>query len=475
MRDRKPRRSGGANRFFDTPLKKIIVILSAILAVLLIVFAVKLIKTKVTSNQTGTTTEGTATKEETPEEVAARVEEEKKKAEEEAAQKKELIASTIEEANRLAASYDYVKAANLIKAIDGYAEDADCVAAIKSYRKAKKKCVRYDKMNEITHIFFHALTIDTEKSFDGDDMADKYNMVMTTEKEFREILNQMYEKGYVLIRIHDMVKEVKDKDGNVTFEQGDIYLPKGKTPFVLSEDDVCYYEYMDGDGYAKRIVIGEDGKPTCEKVMDDGSIATGEYDIVPILDAFVEEHPDFSYRGAKGILALTGYNGILGYRTDTEYKDNPTFKEDRKMAKKVAQALRDDGWEFASHSWGHRDYGEISMADLKEDAEKWEKRVEPLIGDTDILIYPFGADIGSWYPYEGERFEYLKSLGFDYFCNVDSAQYWVQYGDNYLRQGRRNIDGQRLYADLALGADKLSDILDVKKVFDKARPVPVPQ
>ena len=45
----------------------------------------------------------------------------------------------------------------------------------------------------------------------------------------------------------------------------------------------------------------------------------GKYDLVPILDRFVEEHPDFSYRGAKAILALTGYNGVLGYRTDETY------------------------------------------------------------------------------------------------------------------------------------------------------------
>lgn len=45
--------------------------------------------------------------------------------------------------------------------------------------------------------------------------------------------------------------------------------------------------------------------------------------MVPLIDRFVEEHPDFSYRGAKGIVALTGYNGILGYRTDQSYETRP--------------------------------------------------------------------------------------------------------------------------------------------------------
>ena len=39
-----------------------------------------------------------------------------------------------------------------------------------------------------------------------------------------------------------------------------IYLPKGKTPFVLSQDDVCYYHSQDGDGIATKLVIDEEGK-----------------------------------------------------------------------------------------------------------------------------------------------------------------------------------------------------------------------
>ena len=57
-----------------------------------------------------------------------------------------------------------------------------------------------------------------------------------------------------------------------------------------------------------------------EYIEDDGTVSVGDYDVVPLIDRFVEEHPDFSYRGAKGIVALTGYNGILGYRTDISYQ-----------------------------------------------------------------------------------------------------------------------------------------------------------
>ena len=98
---------------------------------------------------------------------------------------------------------------------------------------------------------------------------------------------------------------------------------KVKIPFVLSQDDVCYYHYMDGDGFASKLVVDDEGKVRNEYVEDDGSISIGDYDMVPLIDRFVEKHPDFSYRGAKGIVALTGYNGILGYRTDSSYETRP--------------------------------------------------------------------------------------------------------------------------------------------------------
>ena len=42
--------------------------------------------------------------------------------------------------------------------------------------------------------------------------------------------------------------------------RGKIMVPEGKIPFVLSQDDVSYYHYMDGDGYASKLVVDENGK-----------------------------------------------------------------------------------------------------------------------------------------------------------------------------------------------------------------------
>lgn len=377
------------------------------------------------------------------------------------------------DAKALADEYDYDGAIALLTSDPDYSSSPEAVEAAATYTEAKSRLVRVNPQ-EVTHVFFHSLIDDTSKAFDGDSREGGYNQMMTTASEFLKMMQSMYDRGYVLVRIHDLAYETTDENGQPKFVYGDIMLPEGKKAFVMSQDDVCYYEYMKDDGFASRIVIGEDGYPTCEMVQEDGSVVTGDFDLVPLLEKFIQEHPGFSYKGARAIIAFTGYNGILGYRTDEAYKDtNPNYEEDRAQAAKVAQNLREHGWELASHSWGHRNMGTISMEHFIADSQKWANNVESLIGPTDIILYPFGSDIGDWKPYkdDNERFTYLKSLGFRYFCNVDaSTPYWMQLGQDHFRQGRRNLDGYRMY----YYPDSLSDLFNVSEVFDPARPTPVP-
>lgn len=398
------------------------------------------------------------------------------------------IAATVQQADLLAAGYDYDGAIQAVQSYPGYESVDKLTNAIAEYETQKANCVPID-VKEIPHVFYHSLIVDTQKAFDGDSQEAGYNQVMTTVDEFNKITQQMYDRGYVLVRLRDMVNQTTDEDGTVHFTEGEILLPPDKKAYVLSIDDVSYYHYMTQDGFPSRLIVDENGLPKNEYINEDGTTSVGDYDVVPLMDTFLREHPDAAYKGAKGIIALTGYNGVLGYRTDKAYQtrenldkiqqefleQNPDFDYEKECqdARAVAQCLREDGWEFASHTWGHRDYGEISDELFYSDADKWQERVAPIVGTTDIIIFPFGADIGDWHPYQGERYEYLKSQGFNFFCNVDSSKSWVQIGDNYVRQGRRNLDGYRMYYDLIGETDKLSDLFDVSQVFSLERPTPV--
>ena len=382
------------------------------------------------------------------------------------------------------AQYNYDAAIQYLKSQPDFDVNKDYMDLAAKCQVAKGSLVEYP-LEQVTHVFFHTLIKDTSKAFDGDSDEAGYNQMMTTIDEFNRIIQILYDKGYVLVSPHDMA--TVNEDG--TMSRGKILLPEGKTPFVLSQDDVSYYHYMDGDGFASRLVLDENGQVKAEYIEDDGTLSVGNYDMVPILDEFISQHPDFSYRGRKGVLAMTGYNGVLGYRTDIAYKtgenlqDNqrefleshPDFDYEAEVAEatKVAEAMKATGWEFASHTWGHMNATDRSAEDLQTDNEKWEAYVAPILGKTDMIIFAFGADIGGWegYSMDNPKFAYYKSRGYNYYCNVDSSQYFVQITDEYFRQGRRNLDGYRMYYN----PDLLSDLFDVSEVWDSTRPTPVPE
>lgn len=396
-------------------------------------------------------------------------------------------ASVTAQADTLAAMYDYDGAIELLKGTAGYDSDSQMQAKVAEYEQTKATCQEYP-LEEVTHIFYHSLVKDPERAFAPDDATSKgINQVMTTIEEFNKITQSMYDKGYVMVRLSDMV--TFDENGKAV--KGKILLPPGKIPFVLSQDDVSYYHYQAGYGMADKLVLDENGEVKALYTDTDGTESIGDFDMVPLIDSFVKEHPDFSYRGAKGTLAMTGYDGVFGYRTDIDYKvkeklqddqiawleENPDFDFDTDVAEatKIADAMKANGWTFASHTWGHKNVQTATLDDIKADTEKWKSYVEPIVGPTDIIIFAFGADIGGSAPYTSDntdgKFDYLKSQGFDIYCNVDSQKYFVQFGDDFMRQGRRNLDGYRMYYNPEL----VSDLFDASQVFDSTRPTPVPE
>lgn len=402
----------------------------------------------------------------------------------------EEINALISEADFIAAGYDYQKAIALLKSSEYYSTSDVIADKEAEYLQLDSQLVVYDSPETTTHVFFHSLIVDPARAFDSDSDEDGYNMYMTTVSEFNAILEQMYQRGYVLISPYDLAHEVTDENGT-HFVYGEIRLPEGKTPFIMSQDDLNYYSYMigtgsgidetpvfadtNGDGFAHRIVIDDQGFPTCEYMDANGNITTGDYDLVPALETFIQAHPDFSYHGARAILGMTGYEGVFGYRTKPSYENtigSEAYAAEVQAAKEVAQCLRDHGWILASHSYGHPAYGNLDAARVERDSTKWENTVQSIIGETDIILYPHGSDIAGVekYTFSNGRFSALYEDGYRYFFNVDGHTYWNQLGDNYFRGGRRNLDGYRMYHH----PKKISDLFDVDDVFDPARPTPVP-
>ena len=414
-------------------------------------------------------------------------------------------AQTIQQAQLLAAGYDYDGAIALLEGIKD--QDPSVADTIASYNDQKARCVAVD-VTRIPHVFFHSL-INDDRAFNaelvGADRVRQNNAAMTTTAEFDAMIQDMYEAGYVMVGLDDMCIKTTDENGVVHIAKNDaLMLPPEKKAFVLSIDDLSYYHsYGIGtQGYATRMLVDENGRPKCEYTNEEGVTTIGDYDVVPRIDTFIEQHPDFSYRGARGTVAMTGYNGVFGYRTNNYYKDindphldpdqiqwlqdHPDFnwEEDCANAKAVADAMKAEGWTFASHTYGHLNAESADLARLQADHERWVTVNEPILGKVDKIIFAFGADIGHVGEYTdyNEKFQYFKSQGMNIFCNVDGNIGWTEFGDTFMRTGRVALDGFTMYQAMteyagahtiyandyeALGISGIADF------FNKLRPTPI--
>ena len=339
-------------------------------------------------------------------------------------EKANTMSQEIEQAKVLVSGYFYDEALALLDASQ-YKDDEQFVALKNEINIKKSQLVKYD--GQFYHVFFHSLIVYPELAFDGDYMHEGYDMWMTTVSEFKNMLPQLYERGFILYSMKDIQKGK------------DIMLPPGKKPLVISIDDVCYYDYMKNDGFADRLVINEAGEVACEvRTPEGGTIVTYDGDVMPILDQFVKEHPDFSYRGAKGVVALTGYEGALGYRiTDLEGDELTKAQEE---VKKIATVMKENGWLFACHSYTHNDYfkdGGVAYDTLVNDTQRWENTIAQYVLDPDIYISPFGYHLK-----EGDdRLKYLSAdMGYTYFCPVSTAMRTIYTDDGTVIQERFNLD-----------------------------------
>ena len=376
-----------------------------------------------------------------------------------AEKREETLSPVLQEAAELAKSYDYEAALALLQEVpEEYAQDEEVLSAIAACTDGLDSFVPYDQ--PVRHIFFHSLIVDTSLAFDGDYMENGYNYWMTTVDEFRAILDELYANQYILIDSHDLAEEQVDEEGNVTLTAAQPLVPEGKIPLVLSVDDVSYYDYMENDGFAKRLVLDENGDVKNLYIDQDGTEHIGDYDVMPILDAFVKEHPDFSLRGAKGIIAATGYEGTLGYRIND--MESPTLEADREAVRTIADRLKETGWLFASHGSGHKHTADISQNSLAADTERWQEEIAAYVGDTDLYIYPYGEEID----YPGPKLSYLQSMGFRYFCGVWASKPFVSVKDGYVRQTRCNLDGYTMISR----PQSVADLIDASRIVDPARP-----
>lgn len=366
----------------------------------------------------------------------------------------EAVSGHVEKAKRLAASYDYSNAlAELAKIDKEYQDDERVISSKIEFQRLQGMLDIFD--GDIAHFSVKSLVVDPALAYDDDDMAYYYNNWTLTVEEFKKILQSLYDNNYILMNVHDIVVEVTNEDGTVSFALNKPNVPEGKTPIIFSFTEANYYGHMDGNGFSTRMVLDEEGNVQNEYVDADGNVSVGAYDVVPIMDAFIEEHPDFSLRGAKGIISVTGYQGVFGYGIETGAAEITA----------IAESLKEDGWEFACNGYSNSSMeSELDYDGFVEDMEEWEEKVGSLVGDTELIIFPYGEEVMEG----GDKHNWLLENGYRFFFSIWSTAEYKEVRSDFFRQSRRTLDGYDLY----LYADSMSDFFNAGAVLDKEHRLP---
>ena len=342
----------------------------------------------------------------------------------------------------------------------GYTQNERLSTALEKYQGIKQskevKLVAYTGVVE--HWFTHALIAFPEITLETN--SEYYWKDCITPYEFKHFLQALYDYGFILIDPAICI-ENPSGDGKTFAWVDQLMLPEGKKPLIMSFDDVVYDSRKMHCGMVDKIIVDENGElASYTKHLNGEEVISYDNEFIPIIEQFCKEHPDFSHNGAKGVIALTGFAGVLGDRTNRQSENRESEIEE---AKKVVAVLKEHGWTFASHSYSHTNFANASLEKVQDDTQKWQNEVQNIVGETPVFVYPFGARI----PNEDPRIEVLKNAGFKLFCGVGSknAINW-EMKDGTLLMDRRTMDGTALneYQEI------YKPFLDVTAARDPLRP-----
>ena len=358
--------------------------------------------------------------------------------------------------------------------------EPDPYDAVKNYWSEDQLTQEWGPNQVVEHLFFHPVIAYPQWAFhDGptpQSQKDGLDDWMVTVDEFNKILQSVYDNGYILVRMEDVWSEQINENGEARMVRNTLKLPEGKKPLVISFDDVNYYPYMLEEGFTSKLVLGDDGQiwAECTDPYTKETFLTQDLDATTLLDKFVLEHPDFSLNGAKAIYSLTGYQGIFGYRTQNDIDiaaddpARPAFDAKRaaeiEAVKPIIERLKETGWTFGSHTWGHIRLDMDDMAWIQRDTVRWAEEVGSLVGPTNILFYPHGArpDGNDWHK-TGPAFQYLQSQGFRIFASVGINSF------SYIKDDICAVICDRLHPDgttLRWARSRYLQFYDAQEIID---------
>ena len=391
-------------------------------------------------------------------------------------EQEELLAK----ADALAAQYDYQAAMDVLGTYSaGLTSSTTLVARYNEYNEAMSQLVPFSDLSQIPNVAVRMLIADLPRALADPDYGSGFGRNYITTGEFSAMLEQLYANGYMLVSPYDLVTSVTAGDGSTRLAPGTVYLPEGKKPLVLTQLGCNYFTYIvdsdgdglpdkDGSGMPYRVALDENGELTAQIVDRQGNDLSGAYDFITILNDFVKKHPDFSYRGARGVLAVTGYDGLFGYRTDPETAEKigqAFYDTQLQEVPAVIEKIRADGFDIACMSYDYVNYGSKTADEVRKDLEDWATEVTPLLGNVDLMVMPYEDIVSGREPYSGDKYDLLIQNGFRFFMAENDDSNWGEITDHYARMNFRIVTAETMSRSPRV----YSDLFDASAVLDPSR------
>lgn len=302
--------------------------------------------------------------------------------------------------------------------------------------------------NELHILSFNTLMAFPEKALsEKNNFSAKFDEEKLTTNEFKKILEFLYLKDYCLVDIYSLIDS---ENLTINFTPKD--FPKDKIPLVLTFDNVTYKSNYQNHGEVDKIIIDRKGNfatYTTKKSIQERIQYDNEF--LVILEDFVSRHNDFSWKGAKGVICVSGENGILGYNTN---RKNSSSKYEIERASEVVSLLKRKGWNFASNNYKYTLDSNKTDIEFKKEIMLWKSEVASIVGDTKLYSCPKGN-------FDKTKLDELTSNGFNiilYNSFLDAPQ----ITSNILIIPTKKINGNTLRNN----RDDLLKYFDSASIYD---------
>ena len=312
---------------------------------------------------------------------------------------------------------------------------------------ATQNNIKYD--GKIEALSFTTLMSFPDKALHkNNSLSSNFDESKITVNEFKNILEELYINNYILVDIYDVI----DRE-NMT--KKDLYLPQNKKPIILTFDNVTYTSNYQNLGQIDKIIIDRNNNLasyTTKKSIQDRIQYDNEF--LLILENFINKHKDFSYNNARGIIFLTGENGILGYNTNHK---NASSKYEQKRVCEVIRKLKNLGWRFGSNNYTYKDESTKTDMEFAKELSLWNNEIKEIIGTTNLYAFPYGN-------YNKSNISKLELLISNYF-NIffaNNLDHDLSLHKDICFVLRKDVNGKNLRDN----PEMYSQLFNAQKVYD---------